>query len=141
MLHQNLSILQDKERMEREKKRVQEKMEREKKKDEVAQQKAADKLRQFHEREAKKAVERAEKEKKAEDRKRLQDEKRRCHSAFGTQPHHTCCKLQTQTACSAWLLHQPEIHGRLADICLRFSGVLSSTLLFLLLALLSLTHA
>ena len=52
-------------------------MEREKKKDEVAQQKAADKLRQFHEREAKKAAERAEKEKKAEERKRMQDEKRR----------------------------------------------------------------
>lgn len=68
--------------MEREKKRVQEKMEREKKKDEVAQQKAAEKLRQLHEREAKKAAERAEKEKRAEERKRLQDEKRRfvsCH--------------------------------------------------------------
>lgn len=63
--------------MEREKKRVQEKMDREKKKDEVAQQKAAEKLRQFHEREAKRAAERAEKEKRAEERKRLQDEKRR----------------------------------------------------------------
>jgi hypothetical protein len=69
--------LQDKERMEREKKRVKEKLEREKKKDEVAQSKAAEKLRQFHEREAKKAAERAEKEKRAEERKRLQDEKRR----------------------------------------------------------------
>ena len=63
--------------MEREKKRVKEKLEREKKKDEVAQSKAAEKLRQFHEREAKKAAERAEKEKRAEERKHLQDEKRR----------------------------------------------------------------
>ncbi|KAA6429324.1 MAG: hypothetical protein FRX49_00719, partial [Trebouxia sp. A1-2] len=71
------TMMKDKERMEREKKRVKEKLEREKKKDEVAQSKAAEKLRQFHEREAKKAAERAEKEKRAEERKRLQDEKRR----------------------------------------------------------------
>lgn len=63
--------------MEREKKRVKEKLEREKKKDEVAQEKAAEKLRQLQIREAKKAAERAEKGKRAEERKRLQDEKRR----------------------------------------------------------------
>ena len=76
-------LMQDKERMEREKKRVKEKLEREKKKDEVAQSKAAEKLRQLQIREAKKAAEKAVKEQRAEERKRLQDEKRRC--AFSTQ--------------------------------------------------------
>ena len=83
--------------MEREKKRVQEKMEREKKKDEVAQLKAAEKMRQVHEREAKKAAERAEKEKRAEERKRLQDEKRRymliCRLHANTFSLSCCCHL------------------------------------------------
>lgn len=86
--------------MEREKKRVKEKLEREKKKDEVAQEKAAEKLRQLQMREAKKAAERAEKEKKAEERKRLQDEKRRRDTmTTSATPLHTLQASDAQESC------------------------------------------
>ena len=111
-------VMQDKERMEREKKRVKEKLEREKKKDEVAQSKAAEKLRQLQIREAKKAAEKAVKEQKAEERKRLQDEKRRF--ALRAQPLEKPCVIMMVLCLRPALHHLPSVLPGLAQ-CIKLT--------------------